>query len=116
MEVDAFFVLVLAALVWRAGQAGGWVLTCGLMRYMFVLAGRAWTVLAVPLAPSFRRKAVCVAVIVVLLVALAPPIGPGTAGLLCLSGLILLAYSFATDSVQLLAAPRQDRRTAGMTT
>jgi phosphatidylglycerophosphate synthase len=116
MEVDAFFVLVLAALVWRAGQAGGWVLTCGLMRYIFVLAGRAWPVLATPSAPSFRRKAICVGEIVVLLVAMAPPVGPGIAGLLCLGGLIVLAYSFAADAVELLAAPRRDRRAAGMTT
>jgi phosphatidylglycerophosphate synthase len=116
MEVDAFFVLVLAALVWRAGQAGGWVLTCGLMRYIFVLAGRAWPVLAKPLAPSFRRKAICVAEIAVLLVAMAPPVGPGIGGLLCLGGLIVLAYSFAADAVELLAAPRQERRAAGMTT
>ena len=115
MEVDALSVLVLAALVWRAGQAGGWVLTCGLMRYIFVLAGRAWPALAAPLAPSLRRKTICVAEIAVLLVALAPPIGPGMGALLCLGGLIVLAYSFLADAVQLLAAPRQERRASGMT-
>jgi len=113
MEVDAFLVLVLAALVWRAGQAGVWVLTCGLLRYIFVLAGRAWPVLATPLAPSFRRKAICVAEIIVLLVALAPPVRPVMAELLCLSGLIVLGYSFAADTVQLLTTPR---RAAGMST
>jgi phosphatidylglycerophosphate synthase len=116
MEVDAFFVLVLAALVWRAGQAGGWVLTCGLMRYIFVVSGQMWPVLAGPLAPCFRRKAICGVEIAVLVAALAPPIGPGIGGLLCLGGLMMLAYSFAADAVQLLAAPRQQRRAQGMTT
>src|SRR6185437_12999615 len=40
MESDALFVLALAALVYRTGQAGAWVLTLGAMRYIFVAAGR----------------------------------------------------------------------------
>ncbi len=110
MEVDALFVLVLAALVWRAGQAGAWVLTAGLMRYMFLGAGRLWPVLAAPLAPSFRRKAICVAVIVMLLAALPPLLAPTAAGTLCLAGLGLLCYSFGADAVALVA--RQRRRPA----
>ena len=109
MEVDALFMLVLAALVWRAGQAGGWVLTAGLLRYIFLGAGWLWPVLAAPLPPLFRRKAICVAGSVALLAALAPPSGPGTARLLCLAGVGLLCYSFAADTVQLLAAGRQRR-------
>ena len=103
MEVDALFVLVLAALVWRAGQAGAWVLTAGLLRYIFVAAGRLFPVFAAPLAESFRRKTICVAAIVVLLVALSPLLAPGAAGLLALAGLGLLCYSFAADAIRLLA-------------
>lgn len=116
MEVDALFVLALAALVWRAGQAGPWVLTAGLMRYIFVSAGWLWPMLAVPLPPSFRRKAICVIALAVLLVALAPPVGTGAAGVLCLGGLLVLLYSFAADGLMLLAAPRQERQAQGMTT
>jgi phosphatidylglycerophosphate synthase len=107
MEVDALFVLVLSALVCRAGQAGGWVLTAGLMRYIFVLAGWLWPALAAPLAPSLRRKAICVIEIVVLLTALAPLLAPEAAAQLCLAGLGLLGYSFLADAVALAAAARR---------
>ncbi len=114
MEVDALFVLLLAALVWRAGQAGGWVLTAGLMRYIFVLAGWLWPALAAPLLPSFRRKAICVIEIAVLLMGLAPLLGPEAAARLCLAGLGLLSYSFLADVVVLAAAARH--RAAAVTT
>ena len=106
MEVDALFVLVLGALVWRAGQAGAWVLTAGLLRYLFVAAGRLFPVLTAPLPESFRRKAICVAIIAVQLTALSPLLAPGPARLLCLAGLALLCYSFGADIV-LLAAERR---------
>jgi len=107
MEVDALFMLVLAALVWRAGQAGAWVLTAGLLRYIFLGAGRLRPALAAPLPPSFRRKGICVAGIAVLLTALAPLLAPGPAGLLCLAGLGLLCYSFGADAALLLARGRR---------
>jgi phosphatidylglycerophosphate synthase len=116
MEVDALFVLVLAALVWRAGQAGAWVLTAGLLRYIFVLAGWVWPVLAVPLPPSLRRKAICVAAIAVLLLALSPVLAGGAASLLCLGGLALLVYSFGADTLRLLAQPRPERAASGLST
>lgn len=102
MEVDALLMLVLAALVWRAGQAGAWVLTAGLLRYIFLGVGWLWPVLAAPLPPSSRRKAICVAGIAVLLTALAPLIAPGPAGLLCLAGVGLLCYSFCADALLLV--------------
>lgn len=108
MEVDAAFVLALAALVYTAGQAGVWVLASGLMRYLYVAAGWLWPPLAAPLPPSLRRKTICVVQIVVLLVALAPPVGPAAAGLLCLAGLVLLSYSFGADCLRLAAARRAE--------
>ena len=114
MEVDALSVLLLSLLVWRAGQAGAWVLAVGLMRYMFVLAGWLWPELAAPLPPSFRRKAICVVEIVLLLAALAPFLGPGAASCLCLAGLGLLSYSFAADIVALVTVGQ--RRAPEVTT
>lgn len=104
MESDAWFTLVLSALVWQFDRAGAWVLASGLMRYAFVVGAWGWPWLAKPLAPSRRRQAVCVAQIVLLIVALAP-VGPrewSTA--ISLLGLVLLAASFAADLRQLARA------------
>ncbi len=97
MELDAFLMLVLSALVWEAGRAGSWVLLIGLMRYLFVGAARLWPVLRAPLPPSFRRKAVCVVQGAVLLVALGPPIPAGVAVPALVGGLASLAWSFGVD-------------------
>ena len=105
MEVDALFVLVLTMLVARAGAAGGWVMITGLLRYLFVAAGFFWPILTLPLPASFRRKAVCVVEILVLLAALTPP-AASVASWLCLGGLSLLVYSFAADIVQLMGTRR----------
>jgi phosphatidylglycerophosphate synthase len=105
MEVDALFVLALTMLVARAGIAGGWVVISGLLRYLFVLAGFVWPVLALPLPASSRRKALCVVQILALLAALAPPAAPVVTWL-CLGGLLLLVYSFAVDIVQLMGVRR----------
>ncbi len=109
MEVDALFVLTLAALVYRVGQADAWVLLSGIMRYIFVAAGWLWPALAAPLPPSRWRKTVCVIQVIALLVALAPPVGSDAAGLVCLFGLVLLSYSFGTDCRWLVAAARRPR-------
>ena len=114
MESDALFVLALSALVYRTGQAGAWVLTVGAMRYIFVAAGRLWAPLAAPLPPSQRRKGVCVGVIVVMLAALAPPVTPMMGRWLCLGGLLLLAYSFAVDCLQLTLRGRSDAPAPGL--
>lgn len=113
MEIDTLFVLALSALVYRTGQAGAWVLTIGAMRYIFVVAGWLWPPLAAPLPPSQRRKRVCVGVIIAMLVALAPPVGPMMGRWLCLGGLLLLAYSFAADCLRLAARGRGDAPAPG---
>ncbi len=112
MESDAWLTLVLSALVWQNDLAGAWVLASGLMRYAFVAATWAWPWLAAPLAPRRRRQAVCVAQIVVLIVALVPTLPPGWAGALCAAGLLLLAASFGAD-MRLLWRARGQSAAAG---
>jgi phosphatidylglycerophosphate synthase len=97
METDAFTMLALAMLVWATGQAGAWVLVSGILRYIFVIGGWLWPVLALPLPPRKRRQTLCVMALIALILALAPPVTPLWGNVICLAGLILLSYSFAVD-------------------
>lgn len=108
MEADALITLALAAFVWGAGQAGVWVLAAGAMRYIFVLGGWLWPVLAIPLPPRRRRQSLCVAQLLALLLALAPPVTPAWGSVICLVGLLLLVYSFGVDVAWLVARPRTE--------
>jgi len=101
METDALLMLVLAVLVWRIGHAGPWVLTAGLLRYGFVLAGRAWPTLARPLPPSERRRRICGVAIALLSVA-AAPLPPAAVSFLCAIAVGSLIYSFAVDGIWLV--------------
>lgn len=102
MEVDTLLLLILALLVWQLGQTGAWVLLIGLLRYAFVLAGLIRPGLRRPLFPSLRRKAVCGAQGVLLLVCLLPPVPPIVAAGLAGIALCSLAASFALDLAWLL--------------
>ena len=97
METDAFFILVLSALVWSTGNAGPWILTAGSLRYLFVAAGWVLPWMRAPLTPTRRGKTMAVAQMVGLLVALGPiipvPLRAWAAGL-TLAGLV---WSFAVD-------------------
>ena len=104
LEVDCLFMLALALLVYGTGQVGIWVLSNGLMRYFFVLAGWLQPTLAAPLEPVRRRKVICVVQGAVLIATLAPILPNEVAPPLCLAGLALLAYSFGVDVLSLAKA------------
>lgn len=97
MECDALLVAVLCFLILQFDKAGAWVLAAGAMRYAFVLAGRAWPWVAQPLFPSWRRKAVCVVQITLLIVCLGPIIPRSASQAIAAAGLAMLAASFAAD-------------------
>ncbi len=97
MELDAFLLLALSALLWRSGRAGPWVLLVGALRYLFVAAGWAWPALTRPLPPRFRRKVVCVVQGVALLTCLGPVVPGWAVPPLAGTALALLAWSFAVD-------------------
>jgi len=104
MEVDALFALALALLVYGTGRCGVWVLSSGLLRYVFVLVGWIWPTFAAPLRPSRRRKLICAIQAAVLIAALLPIVPTEVAHGLCLAGLALLSYSFAADILWLAKA------------
>jgi len=97
LEVDCLFMLGLALLVYGTGRVGVWVLSSGLMRYLFVLAGWFQPALAAPLKPLRRRKVICAVQGAVLIAALAPILPAEVVPPLCLAGLALLSYSFGAD-------------------
>lgn len=68
-EIDAFLILVLS--VYVAESLGAWVLVIGLMRYLFLAAGRVLPWLRAPLPPSFWGKTAAAIQGIVLLVAAA---------------------------------------------
>ncbi|GAA4287533.1 CDP-alcohol phosphatidyltransferase family protein [Georgenia daeguensis] len=74
LEVDAALVLLLSVAVAALGVTGWWVVSIGVVRYAYVVAGAAWPWLRGPLFPSLARKVVGVCVVVVLLVALILPV------------------------------------------
>ena len=95
METDAALLLVLSVLAWRYEKAGPWVLLIGLMRYLFVIAGRALPWLTGPLTPTRRGRVVAVVQMVTLAVVLVVPRPVASAALA--TALALLVWSFAVD-------------------
>lgn len=97
MELDAVLMMVLSALVWTWGQAGPWVLTCGLLRYAWVGATQILPWMRRPLPPWQWRKTACVIATAGLLFALGPWM-PLTLAALATAALCL---SFGADLVWL---------------
>lgn len=97
MEVDAAFILILAALVYQTDKAGAWVLLAGLLRYGFVALGYALPWLGRPLPPRQRRQTACVIQTLALALCLIPPFIPPWTTLLAAAALGLLTLSFLVD-------------------
>jgi phosphatidylglycerophosphate synthase len=101
MESDALLLLALSVLAFGLGKAGPWVILIGAMRYLFIAAGQVWRWLEAPLAPSYRRKAVCV-LQGAALTALALPVVTGhMASAVAAIALAALTWSFAVDTRRL---------------
>ena len=95
METDAFLILVLSA--YLATVVGPWVLAIGVMRYVFVVAGRLLRWMRADLPHSMVRKTVAATQGIVLAIA-ASGLLPET-GTVIILGLALaaLVYSFGFD-------------------
>ena len=101
MEIDALLILALSALAWRGGKAGAWVLTSGLLRYLFVAAGAIAPWFDKPLPPSRRRQTVCVLQVAGLTLVMVPAIVPPLSTAIAAAALAALAYSFLVDTAWL---------------
>ena len=101
METDALLIALLSVLVWQFDKAGPWILLAGLLRYAFVASATVWPWLRAELAPSWRRKVVCVVQVATLLLALTPLVQRPLSTAVALLGLCALAASFLIDIVWL---------------
>jgi phosphatidylglycerophosphate synthase len=101
LEVDALLIQVLAIRVWQHGKAGAWIIASGLLRYVFVAAGRVWPWMRRPLTPTLRGRAICIVQIAGLLIALLPQVEPPASDTVAAVSLAALAYSFAVDTMWL---------------
>lgn len=108
MEVDVALALTLSLLLWHAGKLGVWVVLLGTPRHLFMLLALVLPALRAPLPPALWRKAGCVAQIGALIIALAPPVGPGAAAVVALAGLVAVGAAFARDILWLLRQARPD--------
>lgn len=102
LETDALLILLLSVLMYRLDRAGVWVLAVGMLRYVFVLAGRIAPALARPLPESRRRKTVCAVQVAVLVACIPPVLPPEAASAALAAALAILAASFAVDVAWLL--------------
>ncbi|MGH3759245.1 CDP-alcohol phosphatidyltransferase family protein [Actinophytocola sp.] len=99
METDAFLILVLS--VYLATTVGPWVLAIGVMRYVFVVAGRLLRWMRADLPHSMIRKTVAAAQGIILAIAASGLLpDPGTVLILGVA-LAALAGSFGHDVVWL---------------
>ncbi|HEY7596847.1 MAG TPA: CDP-alcohol phosphatidyltransferase family protein [Actinophytocola sp.] len=95
METDAFLILVLSA--YLATNLGPWVLAIGVMRYVFVVAGRLLPWLRAELPHSMIRKTIAAAQGIILAFAAAELL-PETGNVLILGlALAALVWSFGYD-------------------
>jgi phosphatidylglycerophosphate synthase len=99
MEVDAFLILVLSA--YLATSLGPWVLVIGVMRYVFVIAGRLLAWMRADLPPSMLRKTVAATQGIVLAVAASDLLSAVGTVIVVGSALAVLVWSFTTDVVWL---------------
>ena len=95
MEVDASLLLVLG--LYAARPVGAWVLTLGLMRYMFMAAGWVLPWMRAALPPRYWRKVVAATQGVVLVVATAGILPRAVTVLALAVALGMLVESFGRD-------------------
>jgi phosphatidylglycerophosphate synthase len=95
MEVDAFLILVLCALLVR--PLGLWVLAIGGMRYAFLAAGWLMPWLTAALPPRFSRKVVAAAQGTVLVVGVSGVLAHLATLVLVEAALAALCWSFGRD-------------------
>ena len=107
MEVDAFLLLVLC--VYDARYVGWWVLSIGLLRYAFVVAGTLLPWMRRTLPPRYWRKVVTAAAGIALAVVAAQVLPPTGNLAVAAAALVLMLESFGRDVAWLVRMNRSGR-------
>ena len=97
VESDVAFAITLAALAVALGQVGPWFLLLGLMRPLFLGAGRIWPALRAPLPDAPWRKRMAALQMTVQVVLIAPVIAPPLSVWIGAALLGAVLVSFAVD-------------------
>lgn len=114
MEVDAF--LLLALCVYDARFVGWWVLSIGLLRYAFVVAGMLLPWMRETLPPRYWRKVVTAACGVALVVVAAQLLPPAANVAVAAMALALVLESFGRDVIWLVRMNRANARLVSLET
>lgn len=105
VEVDSLYVLVIALLVWDLGKVELWVMSSGLLRYVYLGLGWWLPRLQAPLPPSRRRSLIGILNSVLLTLCLLPQAQPALAALMAGLGLGLTLASFTIDVTAISRQP-----------
>lgn len=97
METDVAFSLTLSALAVAMGQVGAWFLLLGLLRPLFLTAGRVWPALAAPLPYARWRKTMAGLQMAGQVILIAPVVAQPVSAWLGAAILTGTAASFAVD-------------------
>jgi phosphatidylglycerophosphate synthase len=107
MEVDAFLLLVLC--VYDARYVGWWVLSIGLLRYAFVVAGAVLPWMRRTLPPRYWRKVVTASSGIALAVVASQVLPPAANMAVAAAALVLMLESFGRDVMWLVRMNRSSR-------
>jgi phosphatidylglycerophosphate synthase len=110
-ELDAFYTLVLAFLLFRLDKTGPWVLLAGLWHYVFLALIHLRPSFRAELPPAQRRKAICVINLGALILCTTPAVQPPLSQAIAGFAVLLLSASFLTDILWL--AGRRARQPSG---
>ena len=90
-------ILTLSVLVWTLGKAGGWVISGGALRYLFIAAGWVMPWMRRQLTSTTRAKTVAILHMSALCVAVAPFVPRKASAAVAGLSLAALCWSFAVD-------------------
>lgn len=101
-ETDALFLLVLSVLVHQTDKVGPWIITAGLLHYLYLTARAIYPRLGADMPPTRRGQVVGLGAVLGLLACLFPDVETEVATGVAAVVLSALVWSFTVDAFRLL--------------